>query len=101
MQESTRTEFATSNESLLNDHSIGETGDDFLGYTKYADELAKKILSSNFEKSFAIGINGKCGLGKTSFVDHLKRKVKDKDLITVDFNPWNSQTPQAIIRDFF
>ncbi len=101
LQETKRTGFANNKESLQNDQSIGETGDDLLGYTKYADSLANKILSSNFEKSFAIGINGKWGFGKTSFVDLLKRKVKSKDLIAIDFNPWNSQTPQAIIRDFF
>lgn len=101
LQNISKTEFTANKESLYNDHSIGESGEDLLGYSKYADALANKILSSNFEKSFAIGINGKWGLGKTSFVDLLKRKVKDKDLIAIDFNPWNSQTPQAIIRDFF
>lgn len=101
LQEIVKTEFTPNNDSLHNDSSIGESGEDLLGYSKYAEALAKKILSSNFEKSFAIGINGKWGLGKTSFVDLLKRTVNDKDLIAIDFNPWNSQTPQAIIRDFF
>ncbi|WP_439505216.1 KAP family P-loop NTPase fold protein [Sediminibacterium sp.] len=101
LREIVRVEFTPNKESLHNDNSIGEFGEDLLGYNKYAETLAKKILSSNFEKSFAIGINGKWGLGKTSFVDLLKRTVKDKDLIAIDFNPWNSQTPQAIIRDFF
>ncbi|MDE3234523.1 MAG: hypothetical protein KGO81_01120 [Bacteroidota bacterium] len=96
-----KTELIPHKESLQNDLSIGESGDDLLGYSKYAEVLAKKILVSHFEKSFAIGINAKWGLGKTSFIDLLKRKLKNKDIVEINFNPWNSQTPQAIIRDFF
>ena len=101
LKEVAKTELVVNKGSLHNDQSIGESGADQLGYTKHAESLAKKILVSHFEKSFAIGINAKWGFGKTSFIDLLKRKVKDENIIEINFNPWNSQTPQAIIRDFF
>ncbi|MEK6615833.1 MAG: P-loop NTPase fold protein [Bacteroidota bacterium] len=87
-------------EAFFDDEPLGENKNDELGYSKYAETLATKIKSSHFDKAFAIGVNGKWGLGKTSFIDLLKRKI-GSDLIIVDFNPWNSHTPKAIIQDFF
>lgn len=87
--------------SFFDDEPIGKTKNDELGYTAYAELLASKISSSHFDKSFAIGINGKWGLGKTSFIDLLKRKINDSNVIEINFNPWNSNSPKAIIQDFF
>jgi len=87
--------------SFFDDEPIGKIKNDELGYTAYAELLASKIGSSHFDKSFAIGINGKWGLGKTSFIDLLKRKMNDSNIIEINFNPWNSNSPKAIIQDFF
>jgi KAP-like P-loop domain-containing protein len=86
---------------FFEDISVGEILPDELGYSNYASNLSNKIMTSNFKKSFAIGINGKWGLGKTSFIDLLKRELPKENVIQIEFNPWNSYTPQAIIKDFF
>jgi hypothetical protein len=90
-----------SSESFLDDEPLGKDKADELGYNEYAVRLSKKILASHFDKSFAIGINGRWGLGKTSFIDLLKRNLAEHDLIEVNFNPWNSSNPKSIIQDFF
>ena len=87
--------------SFFDDEPLGETGTDELGYGSYAELLSHKILSSHFNKAFAIGINGKWGIGKTSFIDILRRNVTDESIIEIIFNPWNSNSPKAIIKDFF
>jgi len=87
--------------SFLNDAPILEIGDDKLGYNTYAEEIGSKILSSHFDKSFAIGINGQWGHGKSSFINLIKKKVKGDDIIEVDFNPWDNHSPEAIIKNFF
>jgi predicted KAP-like P-loop ATPase len=92
---------ANGKDSFIDDESLGKNKEDELGYRNYADSIADKIKSSNFEKAFAIGINGKWGLGKTSFIDLLKRQLHHNNLLLVDFNPWNSHSPDAIIKDFF
>ena len=89
------------NNLLLEDISIGKYGEDTLGYKPYADRLAKKILKNQFNQSFAIGINGKWGVGKTSFFDLLKRNFKNENVIEIDFNPWKSSSSKLIIKDFF
>lgn len=89
--------------SFFDDESLGRQKKDELGYSPYAQLLADKISSGAFNKAFAIGINGKWGSGKTSFIDLIKRKVYEHndEIIEINFNPWNSSNPDALIRDFF
>lgn len=87
--------------TLVNDEPITKEEDDSLGYKSYARTIALDIDNNKFEKSFAIGVNGKWGSGKTSFVNLIKEDI-DKDLcIIIDFSPWNSNTANGIIQDFF
>lgn len=58
-------------------------------------------MATGFDESFAIGVNGKWGSGKTSFLDLVKQELPKEDIILIDFKPWNSQTPNSIIKDFF
>ncbi|MBL0742628.1 KAP family P-loop NTPase fold protein [Chryseolinea lacunae] len=87
--------------SFLDDEPLGVIKNDELGYSGYSSLVAHKILESHFNKSFAIGINGRWGLGKTSFIDLLKRNLKSPAIIEVNYNPWNSKSPRAIVKDFF
>jgi hypothetical protein len=88
-------------DSFFEDKPLGKKLADELGYDSYAQQLATKIQKSNFEKSFAIGINGNWGFGKTSFIDLIKRNLRNEEIIEIEFNPWNSHAPDAIIKDFF
>jgi hypothetical protein len=87
--------------AFLDDNPIGENDKDELGYAKYAGRVATKIMDSNFSHAFAIGVNGKWGYGKTSFFNLVRKKLSGDDLLIIDFNPWNSRSPQAIVKDFF
>ncbi|MBN8692574.1 MAG: hypothetical protein J0L69_05220 [Bacteroidetes bacterium] len=90
-----------SKNSLFDDSPIEQENNDLLGYNKYAISLASKIEASTFDKSFAIGINGYWGIGKTSFINLLRKNLKTEDKVFVEFNPWDCKTPDAIIQDFF
>lgn len=74
---------------------------DVFGYTPYVDALATKIRASHLKGAFAIGVNGKWGLGKTSFMELLKSDMSNDSIIQIAFDPWNSSNPKAIIQDFF
>jgi len=72
------------------------------GYSNYAKKIADKIKETHHEEAFAIGINGKWGTGKTTMSEFTKDYLKkEKDIISIDFKPWSSSTPDAIIKDFF
>lgn len=105
-KKSQNTNIEPSIEPFIEDSSLKSPINDKLGYKIYADYIAEKILASKFEKSFAIGINAKWGMGKTSFMYLIKQKIEKetnqkKETIDINFNPWNSFSPNAIIKDFF
>lgn len=67
----------------------------------YADVIAKRILATDTSKeSFAVGISGEWGVGKTTFLELLKKNMVGKAEI-VDFNPWMCSSPKQVIQDFF
>lgn len=83
------------------DLPLSKEGEDLLNYKFYAKSIVSKILITDSPKAFAIGINGKWGIGKTSFINLIRDEVEDTDTIQLTFNPWNSINSNAIIHDFF
>ena len=68
---------------------------------QYADAITEQLLGTKLnEHSFAMGITGEWGSGKTTFLDLLETKLDDKAEI-VTFNPWMCRTPEQVTDDFF
>ncbi len=86
---------------FVEDNPINDASDDKLNYALYASELALKLNQSSFKNSFAVGITGEWGTGKTSFINLVKSILDDSKFIKIDFNAWDSHSPKAIIKDFF
>ena len=54
------------------------------------------------KESFAIGIAGSWGSGKTTFYDAVKRKIEaDDKFVLCEFKPWQILEPARIAPDFF
>lgn len=67
----------------------------------YAKKVTELLLNTDIsEASFAVGITGDWGSGKTSFLLDIKNAIKDKSYI-VDFKPWHCQEPNQIVNEFF
>ena len=67
----------------------------------YAGLIVEKAVNTKAnQKSSAIGVTGKWGVGKTTFLNLLKDKLKDKAEV-VEFNPWMCRTPDQVIQNFF
>jgi ABC-type lipoprotein export system ATPase subunit len=87
---------------FLFDEPIGRKDDEGeFGYEPYAKTVAEKLKHTKGESAFAMGINGKWGSGKTSFLNIVRNHLDKTGIIEIEFNPWNSHTPKAIIEDFF
>lgn len=68
---------------------------------QYASIIVDKLLATNIhEGSFAVGITGGWGVGKTKFLDTLKEQMKVHAEV-VEFNPWMCRTPEQVTQDFF
>lgn len=71
------------------------------GWQSYAENLTEKLLATNTsEESFAVGVSGIWGSGKTTFLSAIKKDLKGRAYI-VEFNPWNSDSATQISDDFF
>lgn len=71
------------------------------GWEIFIDSLVKRINGTDLtEESFAIGVVGEWGTGKTTFLRQMKSKMSSAYKV-VEFNPWNSLSPSQLIDDFF
>ncbi|MBK8344627.1 MAG: hypothetical protein IPL12_15825 [Bacteroidetes bacterium] len=61
--------------SFETDRPITRSDDDRLNMSIYALELSNRIIGLHTEKSFAIGITGPYGSGKTSFMELVKQNL--------------------------
>ena len=68
---------------------------------KYASHMLDKLIATNTRKhSYALGVTGSWGSGKTTFLEVLKSHVKGRAEIVI-FNPWMCRTPEQVTLDFF
>ena len=70
---------------------------------KYAETLVKKLKNTDLSKeSFAVGITGEWGSGKSTFLNTMKEKIKEaKFAEIIEFNPWLCNSPEQVTQDFF
>lgn len=68
----------------------------------YITAISTNLINA-FDKngSFAIGISGSWGTGKSSFINILKGKLRSSVDIIIEFKPWYCKTPNDIIEEFF
>jgi len=93
---------ASSKYSLIEDGPYINDNSDIYSRDKYAIEVADHISKTTTRNSFAIGIIGEWGSGKTDFLLRLNKSLKaETDNIVFDFNPWMVSKSEAIIDDFF
>lgn len=89
---------------LLNIISDIHCEEDLLGFEQYVDTISRMITHKDFRTPFCIGIFGKWGTGKTSFMHLLENRLligKSKPyIIPVWFNPWRYQKEEHLIIPF-
>nr|WP_315170893.1 P-loop NTPase fold protein [uncultured Flavobacterium sp.] len=95
--------------NFLNDNAISILDEDFFNFKHYANKVKSLIqLNSNNPNPMIIGIYGKWGEGKTSFlnlindkIEHFKKDENGKEYLKIDFNPWRYSTEDEMLFDFF
>lgn len=98
-------ELVDKNKVVLNsfflDKELNENDVDLLGREDLAKQIVSRIETTVTKSSFAIGVVGKWGSGKTSFLNLVNRNLTESKFIVIKFNPWNSTSAQSLISDFF
>ena len=68
---------------------------------RYAGEIVERLLVTDIkEQSYALGVTGEWGVGKTTFLGELKNRIGERAEI-VEFNPWMCSSPEQVTSDFF
>ncbi|GMV34635.1 MAG: hypothetical protein AMXMBFR60_24640 [Chloroflexota bacterium] len=73
------------------------TSDDLLGYRRYADSLADKVINSKNKAPLTIGVFGEWGSGKTSFLKMVEKSLNEKDIYPIWFNAWKYDQEDNIL----
>lgn len=97
------------NKHLLGYEPINNSKQDLFNFKHYAEKVKRIIqLNSSNKEPLTIGIYGKWGEGKTSFLNLLKDKIEhfDKDkngkeYLIFEFNPWRYSNEDEMLFDFF
>lgn len=78
------------------DNDLADTG-----WQNYANSLVSMLPSKGMKnESFAVGIYGEWGTGKTTFLQHIRKELGQR-YIVIEFNPWGCLSAESVITDFF
>lgn len=93
---------------LSNDTPINSRDNDSYSYSRLAERIADCICSANAEESsFAIGISGSWGSGKTSLINLIESELSDRKSHRLNvpevlrFNPWRFNSQEQLLTEFF
>jgi len=84
---------------LYNHGPVKSIKEDILYRKELVDAVSDLITKADTSESFTIGICGKWGTGKTSFINFIKEKIAT-DVGIIDFNPWIYTTQYDISSQF-
>lgn len=95
--------------SFIGDNPIRKIEEDLFNFEHYAVKVQKLLqYNSNNSNPLTIGVYGKWGEGKTSFLNLIENKIdlwkkgnKDKGILKYHFNPWRYSTEDEMLFDFF
>lgn len=94
----------------LIDKPISDSKEDLLGFATLSIMLADTILAQGNRSTFAIGIDGPWGSGKSSILRMLIKELGNREphnsndgvgLIVVQFSPWLVSNQTGLIAEFF
>lgn len=92
---------------FLNENAITSWEEDIFIFEPYAKKIQNLIQNnSSNSNTLTIGIYGKWGEGKTSFMNLIRegidiKKDNKKGILIYDFNPWRYSTEEEMLFDFF
>ena len=72
------------------------------GWNAYINTIARRLLQADTSnESFAVGITGEWGSGKSTFLRLMKKRFEQEKCILIEFNPWRCTNSSMIIHDYF
>ncbi len=92
--------FSNPNPMVHNDLPINDSGEDKLNFMPFVKKVANGIRSYSQDDCFILSIEGQWGIGKTSFMNLVKKELIN-DVTILHFNPWLVTNIEQLISVFF
>ena len=83
------------------DAPISEVAEDSLGRAWLAATFAQHVLSLDVRGGAVVGVLGKWGTGKTSFVNLACHEFERAEVPVLEFNPWMFSGAEQLVQSFF
>jgi hypothetical protein len=87
--------------SIPADNPILNAGEDALGRAPSARSFARQVLALDVSRGSVVGVLGKWGSGKTSFVNMARQEFVAASSPVLDFNPWMFSGAEQLVDSFF
>lgn len=85
----------------LGDNPIRRVEDDALSRATTAEDFASLTLALDCSEGLVVGVLGKWGSGKTSFINMARVHLEDAGARLLDFNPWMFSGAEQLVESFF
>jgi predicted KAP-like P-loop ATPase len=86
---------------MYSERPIKSKKEDEFGIAHLADKICEIITIEPKNSSYILGINGRIGIGKTSLMNLIKEKIKEKkEFKIISFNPWYYKDLESLINGF-
>jgi hypothetical protein len=86
---------------MYSERPIKSKKEDEFGIAHLADKIYEIITIERKNSSYILGINGRIGIGKTSLMNLIKEKIKEKkEFKIISFNPWYYKDLESLINGF-
>jgi len=84
------------------DRPISTRKDDQFARARFADVLARQLLSTPVDESFVVSLLGAWGSGKTSILNMVEEALHTEESVKVfKFNPWFFSNTEDLLASFF
>lgn len=87
---------------IESDKAIVNKDEDKLDMNNFAEKIANDIMKYKNDDALTIGITGKWGSGKSSFINLTLNKLNEfNNIIIINFNPWFFSNQKNLYYQFF
>lgn len=91
--------------SINSDLPISGKVEDIFSFAPVVEEVVKHLFSDNQPESLVVGLSGRWGSGKTSFLNLIDErmtdfKIDEKQIITMRYVPWRVEDRKSMLSNF-
>lgn len=87
--------------TIRGDNPVTEASDDALGRFPIAQTFVDQVLAVDASEGAVVGVLGRWGSGKTSFINFARQGFSERAIVVLDFNPWMFSGAEQLVDSFF